>query len=135
VSSRTARAIQRNPVSKKPKDKKQTNKQTKPPIEVRDTKREREELCFEKEESYASCFSVYHSFSVTGMANSSTRNRSYWSSTNWNREDTVLFNAWIYSSRLSTTVRIPLASFSYQGFNRYRTKTIISSCHFLHCSN
>jgi hypothetical protein len=31
VSSRTVRAIQRNPVSKKTKNKKQTNKQTKKP--------------------------------------------------------------------------------------------------------
>lgn len=42
-------------------------------------------------------FTIYHSVSVTGMASSSTRNRSYRSSPNWNREDIVLLNAWIYS--------------------------------------
>lgn len=41
--------------------------------------------------------------SQTSMANISARDRSYWSNMNWNREDVVLFNAWIYSSKLSTS--------------------------------
>lgn len=61
---------------------------------------------------YTFYFTIYHSISVAGMANSSTRNRSYRSSPNWNREDTVLLNAWIYSPRFSTSVRISTAGFS-----------------------
>lgn len=49
---------------------------------------------------------------VTDMANSPTRNRSYRSIPNWNREDIVLPNAWIHPSRFTACVRISTAGFS-----------------------
>ena len=46
------------------------------------------------------------------MANHPTRNRSDRSSPDWNREDIVLLNAWIYSYWLPTCVRISTSGYS-----------------------
>lgn len=54
-----------------------------------------------------SYFNIYPSVSVTSMANSPARNRSYRSGPNWDRKDFSLLNAWIYSSWFSTSVSIP----------------------------
>lgn len=56
-------------------------------------------------------FNISRSVSVTGMANHSTRSRSYRSSSDWNGEDIDVLSAWIYSYWLTTSVRMITSGF------------------------